>query len=270
MTTGVIDQTDFARKLSQHTAGVYMEYPSFLGFVDESCGEVAQLVHKNGALFVVGVEPISLGVLKPPGDLGADVVVGEGQPLGSHMNYGGPLVGIFACSGDAVLRQMPGRIIGKTTTLDGKQDAYCMALQTREQHIRREKATSNICTNEALLALAASVYLSLLGPDGMAHLCSTILNQSQYAMDRLQRIRGIRTPVFDAFHFMEFTVNFDKSKKKVSEINEQLLKAGIQGGLDLSKYFPELGQTALYCFTELHSRDDIDMLGDTLQRILVV
>ena len=182
MTTGVIDQTDLTRKVSQHTAGVYMEYPSFLGFVDESCGEVAQLVHKNGALFVVGVEPISLGVLKPPGDFGADVVVGEGQPLGCHMNYGGPLIGIFACSGDALLRQMPGRIIGKTTTLDGKQDAYCMALQTREQHIRREKATSNICTNEALLALAASVYLSLLGPDGMAHLCSAILDQSQYAV----------------------------------------------------------------------------------------
>ncbi len=270
MTTGVIDQTDLTRKVSQHTAGVYMEYPSFLGFVDESCGEVAQLVHKNGALFVVGVEPISLGVLKPPGDFGADVVVGEGQPLGCHMNYGGPLIGIFACSGDALLRQMPGRIIGKTTTLDGKQDAYCMALQTREQHIRREKATSNICTNEALLALAASVYLSLLGPDGMAHLCSAILGQSQYALDRLQRIRCIKTPVFDAFHFMEFTVNFDKSGKKVSEINDQLLKAGIQGGLDLSKYFPELGQTALYCFTELHTHDDIDMLGDTLQRILVV
>jgi len=269
MKTGIIDQTDFTRKLSQQTAGVYVEYPSFLGFVDESYDEVAQLVHKNGAIFVVGAEPISLGVLKPPGDFGADVVVGEGQPLGSHMNYGGPLLGIFACSGDALLRQMPGRIIGKTTTLDGKLDAYCMVLQTREQHIRREKATSNICSNEALLALAVSVYLSLLGPEGMKHLCSTILDRSQYAMDQLQRIRGIRTPMFDSFHFMEFTVNFDKSEKKVSEINEQLLKAGIQGGLDLSKYFPELGQTALYSFTELHSHEDIEMLSDTLQRILV-
>jgi len=268
--TGFIDQADFTRKLSDKTAGVYVEYPSFLGFVDESYDEIASLAHMKGALFVVGVEPISLGALKPPGDFGADVVVGEGQPLGSHMNYGGPLLGIFACSGESLLRQMPGRIIGRTTTLDGKQDAYCMALQTREQHIRREKATSNICTNEALLALAASIYLSLLGPGGLGNLCSIILDRSRYAMNQLQQVRSIRTPVFDSFHFMEFTVNFDKSDKKVSEVNKELLKAGIQGGLDLSKYFPELGQTALYCFTELHSHDDVDMLRDTLQRILVV
>lgn len=266
--TGAIDLLDLKRKLNERTAGVYLEYPSFLGFVEEAGDEVARLVHDAGALFVVGCEPISLGALKPPGKFEADVVVGEGQPLGSYMNYGGPLLGIFACRGESALRQMPGRIIGKTTTQDGTQAAYCMALQTREQHIRREKATSNICTNEALLALAASMYLSLLGPKGIVELCSIILEGTQYAINRLGSLRGITVPKFDAFHFMEFTVNFDKAGKKVSEINDELLRAGIQGGLDISKYYPELGQSALYCVTEVHSHEDIDALADKLGRTL--
>ncbi len=265
---GSVDLRELKSKLSVHTAGVYLEYPSFLGFVEQSCEEIARLAHDNGSLFLVGIEPISLGVLKPPGELGADIVVGEGQPLGNHMNYGGPLLGIFACRGEALLRQMPGRIIGKTTTLDGNQDAYCMALQTREQHIRREKATSNICTNEALLALAASTYLALLGPKGITELCSTILDRTQYAIEQLRKVRGVSAPRFDAFHFMEFTVNFDSTGKSVSEINEAMLKAGIQGGLDIGGYFPELGETALYCFTEVHTHRDIDMLADTLRQIL--
>jgi glycine dehydrogenase subunit 1 len=266
--TGAIDLADLEKKLSSHTAGVYLEYPSFLGFVEEAAEEISARVHKAGAVLIVGCEPISLGVLKPPSEFEADIVVGEGQPLGNHMNYGGPLLGIFACRGDALLRQMPGRIIGKTTTQDGKQDAYCMALQTREQHIRREKATSNICTNEALLALAASMYLSLLGPKGITELCSIILDRTQFAIECLRRLPGIVAPIFDSFHLMEFTVNFDKTGKRVSEINDRLLKAGIQGGLDLSRYFPELGQSALYCFTEVHSRRDIEMLADKLRQIL--
>ena len=264
--TGAIDLTDLKRKMSDRTAGVYLECPSFLGFVEESCEEIAQLAHNSGALFLVGSEPISLGVLKAPGEVGADIVVGEGQPLGSHMNYGGPLLGIFACKGDALLRQMPGRIIGKTTTQDGKQDAYCMALQTREQHIRREKATSNICTNEALLALAAAMYLALQGPKGLRELCSTILDRTSYAIEKLRKVRGVSAPGFEAFHFMEFTVNFDKCGRKVADVNEALLKSGIQGGLDVSAYFPELGQTALYCFTEVHARRDIEMLADKLRQ----
>jgi len=266
--TGSIDVSDLETKLSSRAAGFYMEYPSFLGVVEGKIDEIESSVHRSGGLLVVGVEPISLGVLRPPGDFGADIVVGEGQPLGSHMNFGGPLLGLFACRGDALLRQMPGRIIGKTKTQDGKQDAYCMALQTREQHIRREKATSNICTNEALLALAASMYLSLLGPKGIVDLCSIILDRTKYAMDSLRKLPGVAAPKFDAFHFMEFTIDFDKTGKQVSEINDDLLKAGIQGGLDLSKPFPELGQTALYCFTEVHTHRDIDMLADKLRTVL--
>ena len=266
--TGAIDQSDLKKKLTSQTASIYVEYPSFLGFVEQSCSEIAQLAHRAGALFVVGCEPISLGALRAPGEFGADIVVGEGQPLGNHMNFGGPLLGIFACKGDSLLRQMPGRIIGKTTTQDGKQDAYCMALQTREQHIRREKATSNICTNEALLALAAAMYLSLLGPDGIADLSATIIDRTNYAIKRLRELSGVVAPRFNAFHFMEFGVNFDKTDKKVANINDELLSAGIQGGLDLSKLFPELGQTALYCFTEITTKHDIDMLTDKLRQVL--
>jgi len=268
--TGALNQSELKQKLSSHTAGVYVEYPSFLGFVEQSCDDLAKLTHDNGALFVVGCEPISLGALKPPGEFGADIVVGEGQPLGSHMNYGGPLLGIFACRGDSLLRQMPGRIIGKTTTQDGSQDAYCMALQTREQHIRRERATSNICTNEALLALAAAMYLCLLGPRGITELSATIMDRTNYAIKRLRDLSTVVAPQFNAFHFMEFAVNFDKSGKKVSDINDALLRERIQGGLNLSKHFPELGQAALYCFTEVHTRHDIDMLADQLRKILEV
>ena len=266
--TGALNQSELKTKLSAQTAGVYIEYPSFLGFVEQSCSELARLAHDRGALFVVGCEPISLGALKAPGEFGADIVVGEGQPLGNHMNYGGPLLGIFACKGDSLLRQMPGRIIGKTTTKDGTQDAYCMALQTREQHIRREKATSNICTNEALLALAAAMYLCLLGPRGIAELSATIIDRTNYAIKRLRDLPGVVAPRFDAFHFMEFTVNFDKTGKKVADINDALLSSGIQGGLNLHQHFTELGQTALYCFTEVHEHHDIDMLADKLRQIL--
>ena len=266
--TGAVDISDLRKKLSQRTAGVYIEYPSFLGFVEEEIEEIGELVHESDGLIIVGVEPISLGLLRPPGDFGADIVIGEGQPLGNHMNFGGPLLGIFACRGESVLRQMPGRVIGRTMTQDGKQNAYCMALQTREQHIRREKATSNICTNEALLALAASVYLSLLGTSGLTQLCRTILDRTNYAIGKLRTVHGVTAPYFDAFHFMEFTVNFNGTGKKVSEINNALLNSGIQGGLDLSNIFPELGQTALYCVTEVHSTEDIDMLVDKLRQIV--
>jgi glycine dehydrogenase subunit 1 len=266
--TGAIDTSDLRRKISDRTAGVYLEWPSFLGFLEEEYDEIAKIAHNHGSLFVVGCEPISLGALKPPGELGADIAIGEGQPLGSHMNYGGPLLGIFACKGESLLRNMPGRIIGSTTTVDGQQVAYCMALQTREQHIRRGKATSNICTNEALLALSAATYLSLLGPAGITELSATIAERTNYAIREIAKLKEVKAPGFDAFHFMEFTVNFDNARRRISAINEALLAAGIQGGLDLSKYFPELGQTALYCFTEIHTHHDIDMLVDELRVIL--
>jgi glycine dehydrogenase subunit 1 len=222
-------------------------------------------------LFIAGVDPTSLGVLKAPGEYGADIVVGEGQPLGNHMNYGGPLLGLFACKGEEMIRQMPGRIIGMTTTLKGDRTGFCMALQTREQHIRRERATSNICTNEALCAVASAAYLSLLGPQGLRELGEAIMMRAKYAMHKLNLKRGIKAPVFNSSHFKEFTVNFDETGKKVRSLHQTLLKRhGIHGGKDVSKEFPELGQTALYCVTEAHSKNDVDKLalglGDVLSR----
>jgi glycine dehydrogenase subunit 1 len=228
------------------------------------------MTHDERALFIVGVDPTSLGILKAPGEYGADIVVGEGQPLGNHMNYGGPLLGLFACKGETeMIRQMPGRIIGMTTTLKGDRTGFCMALQTREQHIRRERATSNICSNEALCAVASAAYLSLLGPQGLKELGETIMMRAKYAMHKLSLIQGVKTPLFNSPHFKEFTVNFDKTRKKVRNVHQALLKRhGIQGGKDVSKELPDLGQTALYCVTEVHSKDDVDRLAVSLSDIL--
>ena len=266
--SGQIDLSDLKKKISNKTAGVYIENPSYLGFLETQVDELSKISHEKGSLFIVGVDPISLGILKAPGDYGADIVVGEGQPLGNFMNYGGPLLGIFACKGDRLLRQMPGRIIGMTTTIDGKQKAYCMVLQTREQHIRREKATSNICSNEALCAVAGAVYLSLLGPEGLKELCKTILIKSHYAIKRLSEIKGLKVPFFEAPHFKEFVVNFDNTGKDVKKIHEALLQNGIQGGKILKEEFPELGESSLYCVTEMHRKEDIDALVEKLEKVL--
>jgi glycine dehydrogenase subunit 1 len=183
------------------------------------------------------------------------------------MNYGGPLLGIMACRDDMTLiRQMPGRIIGLTTTQDNTRQGFCMALQTREQHIRREKATSNICSNEALCAVASAVYMTLLGPEGLRELGETVTLKTNYAISLLSRIPQIRVPVFSAAHFQEFTVNFDQAGLTVSDVNKQLLKRQIHGGKDISKEFPELGQTALYCITEVHSKGEIEDLAKAVEQ----
>ena len=266
--TGQIDLGDLESKISNKTAAVYIENPSYLGFVEEHVDEISGLAHKHGSLFIVGVDPTSLGILKPPGEYGADIVVGEAQPLGNPMNFGGPLLGIFACRDDLnLVRQMPGRIIGLTTTTNGDKQGFCMVLQTREQHIRREKATSNICSNEALCAVTSAVYMALLGPQGLRELGETIMYKANYAMRLLSSIKGVKTPVFKSAHFKEFTVNFDGAGLSVKEVNEKLLKMGVHGGKDISREFPELGQTALYCVTEIHSKEDIELLAKSLERI---
>jgi len=268
--TGLINLEKLKELVSDKTAAVYVENPSYLGFIESQVKKIAEIAHDNGALLIAGVDPTSLGVLKAPGEYGADIVVGEGQPLGNHMNYGGPLLGLFACKGETeMIRQMPGRIIGMTTTLKGDKTGFCMALQTREQHIRRERATSNICTNEALCAVASAAYLGLLGPEGLRELGEIIMMRAKYAMRKLSLIQGIKAPMFNSPHFKEFTVNFDKTGKKVRSIHQALLQEhGIHGGKEISKEFPELGQTALYCVTEVHSKDDVDKLVLGLSDVL--
>jgi len=266
---GQIDLEDLKEKISKGIAGVYIENPSYLGFLIESPEEIAEIVHDAGGLFIVGVDPTSLGVLRPPGDYEADIVIGEGQPLGNYMNGGGSLLGIFACKDEkALIRQMPGRIVGMTTTQDGKDRAFCLVLQTREQHIRRHKATSNICTNEALCALRAAVYMSLLGRRGFRELGEIILSRTCYAIEMLSEIENLRVPFFEAYHFKEFTVNFDQTSKPLQEINRELLKRGIIGGKSLIREFPELGQTSLLCVTEMHTLQDIERLQRNLKEVL--
>ncbi len=266
---GQLNLNDLRSKLSEKTAAVYIENPSYLGFIESQTDEIAELAHSQGALFIVGVDPTSLGILKPPGEYGADIVIGEAQPLGNEMNFGGPLVGIFACRDDMnLIRQMPGRIIGLTSTQDNTRQGFCMTLQTREQHIRREKATSNICTNEALCAVASAVYMALLGPEGMRQIAETMMYKTVYAIQALSKIEHVRTPIFKSAHFKEFTVNFDESGLKAQQVNKRLLDCGIHGGKDLSKEFPELGETSLYCITEIHSKLEIDGLVSALEEIL--
>jgi len=267
--TGQMDLDDLENKLTEDTAAVYVENPSYLGFIETQVDEISELTHRAGALLIVGVDPTSLGVLKPPGDYGADIVVGEGQPLGNPMNFGGPLLGIFACREDRnLLRQMPGRIIGMTVTRKGDRKAFCMALQTREQHIRRERATSNICTNHALCAVAATVYLALLGPKGLEDLGKTVMDRSHYAMNLLSEVEGVKAPLFDSPHFKEFTLNVDSAGIGITDLHRELLKRGIHGGRILKDEFPGLGETALYCVTEIHEREDIESLVENIREIL--
>jgi glycine dehydrogenase subunit 1 len=267
--SGQIDFDDLKTKISNNTAAVYVENPSYLGFIEEQVEEISKKAHKNNALFIVGVDPTSLGVLKPPGEYEADIVIGEAQPLGNAMNFGGPLLGIMATRNDiSMIRQMPGRIIGLTTSQTDGKLGFCMTLQTREQHIRREKATSNICSNEALCAVASAVYMSLLGPQGMRDLGEAITLKSNYTLKLLSKIHGLKSPIFGkSSHFKEFTVNFDQVGQEVEEVNQHLLECNIQGGKDISKEFPELGQSALFCVTEMHTAEQIEELAQALGSI---
>ncbi len=264
---GVVDLEELKGKIDDNTAAVYIENPSFLGFVERNAKAVGEVAHDKGALFIVGVDPISLGVLVPPGRYGADVVVGEGQPLGLGLNYGGPLLGIFAVRWNRKLvRQMPGKLIGLTTTVDGKERCFAMILQTREQHIRRERATSNITTNEALMAVAAAAYLALLGPKGLRKLGELIAYRCNYAIRRLSKVPGVKVPLFPkAKYFKEFPASFSKPYE---EVHEHLLRNGVHGGLPLKKFFPEFGDSALFCVTELHTKEHIDLLAKLIEEVM--
>jgi len=268
--TGLIDLEELASKLDRETAAVFIQNPNFFGLIEENALDISDYTHKHDALFIVGVDPLSLGLIKPPGELEADIAIGEGQPLGLGMNYGGPYLGIFAVRYDMkLIRQMPGRIIGLTTTVDGSERGFAMILQTREQHIRREKATSNICTNEALSAIAAAVYLSLLGSDGIRELAELIYYRSHYAYELFKR-NGFKVDIFEADFFKEFPVNFNGLGISYGEIHEKLLEKNLHGGLYIREWYPELGETALFAFTELHNVSDIEYLIESLKSIVGV
>lgn len=247
--TGELSADDLRSKMSEETSGVYIEVPNFLGVIDSQIASIREDI-KDAAL-VVGVNPISLGILKPPGEYGADIVIGEGQVLGSPMNLGGPLLGLFATRQEHV-RKMPGRVIGLTKDVEGAR-AFCMTLQTREQHIRRSKATSNICTNEALMAVAAATYLALVGRDGLRKIAEANIGKARSLMKSVGELDGFVSPVFTGYHFNEFVM---KPPIEPEGLNKHLLRKSIIGGLPLDKHVPRLGGHMLLATTEVHRRED--------------
>ncbi len=248
-----VSGTDLERYLSDEVAAVLIQSPNFWGSI-EDLKMFAEKIHEKGGLFVACVDPLSLGVLESPGRLGADIVVGDGQSLGLPLSFGGPYLGFMACK-EKYVRRLPGRIVGKTLDRLGRE-GYVLTLQAREQHIRREKASSNICSNQALCALAATIYLALMGPEGLAEAGNQCLQKSHYARKRLAALPGVTIP-FKAPFFQEFVV---KTKEAPNQINQRLWEAGILGGLDLSKYYPEMENHLLLCVTEMRSREEIERL----------
>jgi len=242
------------------TALVVVQYPDFLGRIYDY-STLAETAHANGALFCVAVNPTALALLKPPSEFGADIVVGEGQPLGIPMSFGGPYLGIFATKKDFV-RKIAGRLVGESIDAAGRR-GYVLTLTAREQHIRREKATSNICTNQGLIALAATVYLSLLGKNGLKQVANLCYQKAHYAAEKIGEIPGFKVCLPEAF-FHEFVVCCDQP---VEEINLHLLDHDILGGLDLGQVYPTLKNHMLIAVTEMNTREEIDLLCDALMEV---
>ena len=241
--------------LSPEHACLAVQHPNFFGCLEDVWAHEAA-AHAAGALLIAVADPISLGLLAPPGEYGADVAVAEGQSLGWPVGFGGPYLGLFACR-QQYLRQMPGRIVGRTTDLDGRT-GYVLTLQTREQHIRRERATSNICTSQQLVGLAAAVYLAAVGKHGLRRIAETCYHRAHYAAERIAALPGY-SPAFPAPFFKEFTV---RCPNPVAGIQARLLEQGIIGGLDVSQ---RVENGMLLCVTEVNTREEIDRLVGALE-----
>lgn len=257
--TGMLDLGKLRTALSGDVCGVYVESPNFFGRFEEQLEDIRSATQ---APLVVGVNPIAQAVIQAPGDVGADIVIGEGQPMGTPMNFGGPLLGIFACRQEHI-RKMPGRVIGLTRDADGRR-AFCMTLQTREQHIRREKAMSNICTNEALLAVAAAAYLAVLGANGLRRVAAENIRRAKELAAAIDKIAGYRAPLFRGAHFNEFVVS---AQKGYAAVHRSLLAKGVHGGLPLGRHLPELGDAALFATTGRHTPEAIDKLLRALESV---
>jgi glycine dehydrogenase subunit 1 len=243
---------------------VVIQQPSFLGSYEQA-GKLTDWAHENGALVIGIVNPTSLAVLQAPGDWGeqgADIACGEGQPLGVPMSSGGPYFGIMACK-EKIVRQMPGRIVGRTTDLDGNP-GFTLTLQAREQHIRRSKATSNICTNQGLMVTAATIYMALMGPDGLRRVALTSQQQTSKLVELLTAIDGVDR-AFDGPNFHEAVLLLDRP---VGPVLEALAEKGVLGGLDLSSDYPELGNALLVCATETKIDDDLETYRDALAVVI--
>jgi len=249
------------QELDSETACLVVQYPDFLGHIKD-LAPLAEAAHAAGALLVVVADPIALGLLKPPGEFGADIVVGEGQGMGAGLDFGGPYLGFFATREEYV-RRMAGRLVGQTVDAEDRR-GFVLTLSTREQHIRREKATSNICTNQGLVALAAAVYMATLGRRGMRQVATLCYHKAHYAQQRIGEIDGFSV-VGDGPFFKEFVV---RCPCPVQEVNEYLLAEwGIIGGYDLGRDYAQLDGHMLLCVTEMNPREEIDMLVEALEEV---
>jgi glycine dehydrogenase subunit 1 len=257
---GVTDIDKLKSVVDSKTAGVIVQNPNFFGII-EDFSEVEKHVHSNKAMLIMHVDPISLGILKTPGEIGADFVVGDGQSLGNSLYFGGPYLGFMAAT-NKLVRKMPGRIVGQSEDTDGKR-AFVLTLQAREQHIRRAKATSNICSNQSLNALKAAVYMSLMGKSGIKAVALQAAQKAHYAQKELTK-SGKYKPLFNKPFFKEFAL---KADTEVGKINEVLLENGILGGFDLGRDYPSCSNSLMICVTEKRTREEIDNLVRIMEGI---
>lgn len=263
---GLMDLSALRRQISARTAAVFIENPSYLGFLETQAEEIGRIAHENGAIFVVGADPISLGIINPPAEYGGDIVCGDIQSLGLHMNYGGGHAGFIASRDEErFVAEFPSRLFGVATTCVEGEYGFGDVAYERTSFAVREEGKEWVGTAAALWGITAGVYLALMGPQGMVEIGRGIMQRVRYAIKKLNQVTGVKTHFLTAPHFKEFVVNFDKTGKTVGQINQALHKTGIFGGKDLSADFPSLGQSALYCVTEVHTQADIDRLVNAIQ-----
>lgn len=269
LNTGLMDLADLERKLSNDVAAIYFENPSYLGFIESQGQEISNLAKKYGAIIVVGVDPISLGILAPPSQYGADIVCGDLQPLGMHMNFSGGQAGFIATHNDPkFVNEYPSRLFGIIPTVKQGEYGFGDIAYDRTSFADRENGKESVGTQTALWGITAGVYLSLMGPNGMYELGQAIMQNSQYAVMQLNKIQNIRGSRITSPFFKEFIIDFNDTGLTVEEINAQLLEHKVFGGKDLSKEFPQYGQSALCCVTEVHTKEDIDKLVSVLSKIV--
>ncbi|MGC9334771.1 MAG: aminomethyl-transferring glycine dehydrogenase subunit GcvPA [Anaerolineae bacterium] len=267
--TGQMDLDALRGTITEKTAAVYFENPSYLGFLEAQGSAIAALAHEAGAVCVVAVDPLSLGVLAPPVAYGADIVCGDIQSLGIHMQFGGGHGGFIATRDDPrYVMEYPSRLFGIAPTRVPGEYGFGDVAYERTSFAVREEGKEWVGTAAALWGITAGVYLALMGPQGMAGIGEGIMARARYAMLQMNEIDGVRAPAFDAPHFQEFVVQFDGTGKTVSQINQALLSRGVFGGKDLSREFPALGQSALYCVSEVHTQADIDCLVSALKEVV--
>ncbi|MCH9032367.1 MAG: aminomethyl-transferring glycine dehydrogenase subunit GcvPA, partial [candidate division Zixibacteria bacterium] len=259
---GVSDLNRLEDAADSNTACFVVSHPNFFGAL-EDVERAANIIHQVGGLMIVAADPISLALLKPPGEMGADIVVGEGQPLGIPVSFGGPLLGLYATK-KSLIRRLPGRLVARTVDAEGKP-GFTLTLQTREQHIRRAKATSNICTNEALCATAATVFLSLMGKQGLRRVADIALERAHYAADKISALDGYSLAFEAPFH-REFVI---RTPIPASEIIKKLSSHGILAGIDLARFYPEMKNRLLIAVTEKRTYEEVDHLVESFRELYV-